>query len=269
MVLPFVHNLIRYLGNYPLLLCLILIQCGAPQVNLTTAKPRRQDGAPAIESSASGDLSSTKGKRKPCTQVGAKFPDPISIITLTEWLNTLPKPLTIPCVLDLLPRPLRVAATKSELSVQPALGESSPRIFLKLGDVTLTVGLMGDRADAIEVSERVNAIQSAKGELLFPISASISNDQAFREVIRSAGDGSKCAACHFQESAAGGPFPVNAFQSKALRPVARHEVSLDELRSLRDACKDVDSHRCQVLESLFATGVPENFEFPSSWSTMF
>src|SRR5690349_18615452 len=63
-----------------------------------------------------------------CAAVGGAPPQTIEEVT--ERLNALPAPASLPCFVASLPRPLKVVATNSRFSVQPADGPNSPRIFI-------------------------------------------------------------------------------------------------------------------------------------------
>ena len=53
------------------------------------------------------------------------------IQSVVDWINAMEKPLTLPCFVASLPRPLRTNSVDSDFSAQPAIGRRSPtRVFL-------------------------------------------------------------------------------------------------------------------------------------------
>ena len=89
---------------------------------------------------------------------------------LIELLNALPKPTSVACFLESLERPLTVYATSSQFSAQPAFSGASPRLFLKLGSLWLSVVIDGKSSYLMEFGDRVvgDPLRSIKGELQLP-----------------------------------------------------------------------------------------------------
>lgn len=120
-------------------------------------------------------------------------------------LNALPKPTGVACFLESLDRPLYAYATSSVFSAQPALSAESPRVFLKLGSLWLSVVIDGDSSYLIEFGQRlVDApLQSIKGELQLPLERAVSAHDPYERVLY--GKGSVCGLCHYDEGRATSP----------------------------------------------------------------
>ena len=159
--------------------------------------------------------------------------NPKTIEEVVELVNSLPKPLSIPCFLESLNRPLEIFATNSRSSVQPAVGEI-PRVFIFKGPLVISVAPEGPGQSLVEVSHLISDYESVKGELAFPVNEELSKSAAYEGVL--SGSGTRCSACHFSEHNASDSFPSVAYASQALRPSFTSEVSIDSLRSLAEAC---------------------------------
>src|SRR4051794_26926429 len=71
-----------------------------------------------------------------CVAPAGTTSSPQTIADVVELLNAMPKPVSLPCFLSTLARPLEVHATLSVTSAQPAVGKRSPRIFIFLDGLT-------------------------------------------------------------------------------------------------------------------------------------
>jgi hypothetical protein len=210
-----------------------------------------------------------KAARVPCAAPDGVSNDPSAISEAVALINALPMPVSTVCLIEALKRPLRVNATTSRLSVQPAVDASTPRIFLFFGDLTITFVPEGDGAGTIEFSERSTVTTSVKAELAFPVSAPVAADAAYSRILRTDGvDGSTCSGCHDGETAAAGKYPKNAFASRAFRPRPANDVSLTSLEQQAEQCAGEESVRCDVLRALFDADV-EAGKFPEEFPFMF
>ena len=99
-------------------------------------------------------------------------------------LNALPKPTTAACFLESLARPLGAFATKSQVSAQPALSARSPRVFVKLGPLWVSVVIDGASSYLMEFGELVGGDppQSVKGELLLPLTEAVAPSAPYDRV---------------------------------------------------------------------------------------
>ncbi len=252
----------------------LAVSCGqeAAQQQAPQAAPVQEEAEPGIQDA---DLEKDAAKkievvpRVPCEAPTEASNLRSSIESVINLINALPRPVTIPCVIDVLPRPLKVNATSSALSVQPAEGLQNPRIFIELNSVILTFALTGEGSTTIEFSHILSDTMSIKGEIAFPVKDTLPITAAYDEIKRTTGTGTRCSGCHFSEAAAGGTFPDVAFVSKALRPFDKNDVSIDILQQLKDHCGNTRSERCDMLDALFRGGVPRRYSFPSAMPTLF
>jgi hypothetical protein len=68
-------------------------------------------------------------------------------------INGLPKPVSLVCFLEALERPLRLVATRSFFSAQPAVGARSPRIFLFMDGIIQSIVPAGSARNLLEMGE--------------------------------------------------------------------------------------------------------------------
>lgn len=193
---------------------------------------------------------------------------PATIAQAIELINTLPRPVTIPCFVRALDRPLRLNATDSVFSAQPAQGRDRPRIFIAAGALIMSVSL-GDKGLALlEFGELDARGDSIKGELRFPIEAQLSPSAPFAHLAYDA-TLSTCGLCHSQERLVSVIEGHPVYRSRALRPQGYTQVSLDELHELNLSCDEPASARCALLDALFDRQAPLEFSFPEHLSVFF
>jgi hypothetical protein len=177
---------------------------------------------------------------------------------LVQFLNELPRPLTLPCAVAALPRPLGVMATDSVISLQPAFGRLNPRIFLRTpgSGLVLSVTLVGEMSTHLETAEAVEHGVSVKGDLPFPRTGPINEREFFSDILASRG--TSCGFCHAGEYEARRVDGVPVFASRALMPLSSQLMHPTSIRGLADGCSVGDgSLRCQLLRAIFRspTGV--------------
>ncbi len=85
--------------------------------------------SPQSEASVATGRSPTPGCRAPAGVSNS----PRTIDETVTLINALPKPLSLPCFLESLARPLEISASYGVFSAQPAKGIRSPRIFVISG----------------------------------------------------------------------------------------------------------------------------------------
>lgn len=209
--------------------------------------------------------------RVPCTSpTGA----PVALETIAqivELLNSMPKPVSIPCFLDVLARPLYVNATASDLSVQPASSPTIPRIFIFSGP-TLILSFVpaGEGSHTLEMSSLTSNTASVKGELPFPVTATLAADAAYTSIANLQGTGTTCAGCHSAEAAAPSSYGPGAYVSTALKPLATRDVSLFDLKFQHGLCQPDDgADPCAGFEALFGHGEVLPKAFPPEMPTLF
>lgn len=195
----------------------------------------------------------------PCR--GEAAPD--SLDAFVDHVGALPSPVTIPCVLRSLARPLRVVGSTETFSAQPAEGPESPRIFVLLDGLTLSVVPTGEGSPLIELGEPVDARRTRKAELAFPLRTPIAPG-SWLDRVEDAEGGTTCAVCHTEEV----PHPDGGWTSVALRPRAVHRVTVADLRRASLPCWRQDAPaRCGLLEALL-DGEVEDGAFPSTYPTI-
>lgn len=194
------------------------------------------------------------------------------VASLTKVVTTV----DAPCLIASLPRPLRVNATLSDLSVQPANGRDNPRIFVVVGKADVLVlgfGVSGTSAEIIELSVLASAesANSVKGEIALPLAGPLTASAPFDKVSSQAVSGSTCGACHGAEASTESRFGDKARLSAGLKPMAHQSVTVEALEALREnSCKgESKTVRCLTLEALFSGGHPEAYEFPAAMRTIF
>lgn len=206
------------------------------------------------------------GTRPGCTPPGGAAA-PRSIAEAVALINALPKPLTLPCFIEALPRPLQLYATRSIFSGQPAAGTRSPRLFLFFDPLILSVVPAGPGTHLLEFGELQSETRSVKGEIEFPILAELPPQAPFEKILYR-DLGTTCAVCHGEEEPVtlGG---LQAFASEAFRPLASDRVATEYVRHEFSTCDAaVEPDRCAMLNALFGHGEVLHREFPAAMGTI-
>lgn len=189
---------------------------------------------------------------------------PGTIAEMIDHLNHLPMPVTVPCLLDSLARPLQVELTDNPVSAQPADSSESPRVFVFTGDLVTSLVPSGDGSGVIEFGEADGPEHSRKGEVAVPVQATLAADAPFTKVEHP-DFGTICAGCHPDQS----DHPDGGTTSMALAPDPRSLVPVSELRAVAEACRpDARTGACGTLVALFR-GPVEHRSFPSTYRTIF
>ena len=226
-------------------------------------------GAPAILDGAAAEAGPSQPIEPPrCRPGPGASGAPGSLIEAVALINSLPRPVTLPCFLQSLERPLAVTATDSFISLQPAVGSRSPRIILFSKDLVITVVPEGRGAHTVEFGQFVAENRTLKAELSFPIANEVHPEDAFAKILHTSG--TVCRFCHAQEvSAAALGFP-GGFVSSALRPHEPTLVDLEELRAHHTTCNPVlEPQRCAILSALFDHGPVLLRDFPPTVPSLF
>ncbi len=187
---------------------------------------------------------------------------PRSIEEAVALANTLPFPVTAECLVEALDRPLRIEASNSRLSVQPAAGDRSPRVFVWTDDrLVMTIAVDGEGRDLVEFGQFVTPRRAIKGELEFPLTEPATLADALARVRNPDYPNiTSCFVCHDRERDE--PSIPGARSSLALRPKPSSLVPVEALRGERAACDDAaEPARCRWLEALFAHGPVEHRPF--------
>lgn len=223
-----------------------------------------------------------------------------SIESVVDWINAMPKPLTLACFIASLPRPLAYNATWSTLSLQPAVGRRNPRIFIQYDKLWLSfvpqekVSIFSDSKGeksyiwddddiqllefSFEVESDQTYQQSIKGELTFPILKELPRNAAYTRVaVGPANTRSTCGECHGGETAIGTLDGAPIFRSKMFRTTRTYEVGHAELLNEYLSCNpeintgvgtdNNEWYRCQMYDAFFGQGSTEWIRFRTEIGT--
>lgn len=234
--------------SWPLLLAFPLLVLG--YTNCSEFSPT--DGARAVLSSSGA----------PCPVAPAALRNPTTIAGAIDLINSMSKPLTLDCFVANLQKPLGVFAVDNAFSAQPSAGPKSPRILIMAYPLVMTVVPAGQGRFLLELSEIVDATQSVKAEIQFPIDRALVSEDAFAHLVTSAGQ-TDCRFCHQNEMPAGGAFPLDARKSNILRPDSFSRVPSSTLLSEANRCNSsIEPYRCAMLRAVFVTGQGRDVPFP-------
>jgi len=242
---------VRSLARFSISSCLVLLSA------FGCSDPARS----ASDSAASP--SPTPGCRAPAGVSNS----PRTIDESVTLINALPKPLSLPCFLESLARPLEISATYSLFSAQPAQGARSPRIFLFQDPVVLSIVPDGDGAPLLEFGEQRPEFRSLKAEIVFPVAAQLDRSAPFDHLLFSP-QLTTCGGCHpgeLQESEISG---VRTFVSLALRPRPQELIAAASLSHELEICDRArEPQRCAMLAALMGWGPVTDRTFPPEMST--
>jgi len=195
-----------------------------------------------------------------CPKASTALQKPATIDDVTNLINALPKPLTLPCFLSNLQRPLKVSSLQSMFSAQPSENAQTPRVFIINGVLVLSVVPTGIGKNLLEMGQLLNSSESVKAELEFPITANIPLSEPF-DHIRSGG-GTSCIGCHSAERSVAG-FSGQAFASTIVRPNFSALIPASQLRQTALTCDaNADSYRCAMMRAIFVNGQAQDANFP-------
>lgn len=191
---------------------------------------------------------------------------PQDIEGVVQAIGALPLPLELPCFLSALPRPLSIVATDDIFSAQPAVGASSPRIFILTPGLSMSVVPEGIGRPLLELGQPTEPGQSLKAELHFPITEPVSSDDPFTRIQYPDQQGTSCGVCHGLEEDLG----EGRFASRALRPDPATLVGVERLIAEASGCdQEHQPDRCAMLGALFLSGLVEQGAFPEHYDTIY
>jgi hypothetical protein len=246
------HHLLRSRSGYFLTSAMFLAACSA-------APPAQVDGA------AGGPAAVI------CQPPAGVSGSPRTIEQAVALLNALPKPTSVGCFLESLDRPLYASATHNFISAQPAFSIASPRIFVRIEQLLLSVVPEGEGSHLIEFSYLLDAgARSVKAELELPLVGTVTAAAPYEHVISTdpltlTRGGTVCGGCHAQEQRFQGVDFAPAFSSIAFRPNPSYDVSLEALSQAQRSCDpSVQPERCAILTGLLAHGPVLRAEFPNT-----
>jgi hypothetical protein len=189
--------------------------------------------------------------------------------SLRLWINALPKPTTLACLIESLPRPVRAHAAVSQLSAQPSVGADNPRFFLFHDPLIMTITPRGMGRDLLELSVLESETRSLKAEIHFPVTGELQAADPYERALFN-DELTGCAFCHADERPAPAIAFARAFSSEALRPDPVNRVALDSmLETTRNCDALAEPDRCQILRALFEQGPVLDHDFPESMRICF
>jgi len=219
---------------------------------------------PAAEASSPESRAPTPGCRAPTGVSSA----PATVAETVTLINALPKPLSLPCFLESLARPLQMNASLSLFSAQPSSGARSPRMFLFRDPLVMSIVPEGDGAALLEFGEQRADLRSLKAEIEFPVATELAPSAPFDRLLFNA-QLTTCGGCHpneLQESEVSG---VRTFASLALRPHASDRVSVSSLSDELEACdRTLEPSRCAMLDAVMGWGQVTERDFPADMATL-
>jgi len=196
---------------------------------------------------------------------------PRTIEAVVTLLNALPKPTSVNCFLESLDRPLFADATNNVISAQPAFSPKSPRIFLRLDQLILSVVPEGEGSHLIEFGYLLDGnARSIKAELALPLTNTLLPSAPYEharatDVHGAILGGTSCAGCHAAEERVPSIDFATAYSSVALRPNPTYRVSLDTLIEAQKTCDATAfPERCAMLSALLAHGSVLQANFPDT-----
>ncbi|HEX2873395.1 MAG TPA: hypothetical protein VHP33_19185 [Polyangiaceae bacterium] len=184
-------------------------------------------------------------------------------------LNALPKPTSAACFVESLDRPLTAYATNSAFSAQPALSARSPRIFLKLNRLWVSIVIDGESSYLLEFSYLLaDELRSIKGEVETPLEQPLPPSAPYDRVLF--GSGTNCGLCHYDEEPVPSITFAKAFASIPFRPRPETRVNLVNLADGARICDwNLEPRRCDMLSALFDEGPIIEEAFPTEMPTFF
>jgi hypothetical protein len=196
---------------------------------------------------------------------------PRTIEEAVALLNALPKPTSIACFLESLDRPLYASATSNIISAQPAFSTASPRIFLRLGQLVMSVVPEGEGSPLLEFSYLLDdETRSIKAELRLPLTEAVPAAAPYQHVLPTdaaglARGGTVCGGCHAPEEHVPSIQFATAYASLAFRPNPSKQVSIESLAQAQKSCDALSQpERCAMLKALFAHGAVVEATFPNT-----
>lgn len=207
---------------------------------------------------------------RPCAPEPGR-PSPSTVLEVVEHVNELPRPLTLPCFIESLARPLELNATESLVSAQPAVGRRSPRLFIFVDPLILSISFDGVGSHLLEMGQlRPDGARSLRAEIAFPVDGEeLSREAPFERIVFD-DRLTTCGGCHAEERAAADVTFTKAFENLALRPLDRERVPLVSLAQELAACDPArEPARCALLDAVFGRGAVVERDFPDTMPTFY
>lgn len=216
-----------------------------------------------IAGACGGDPEGAEPSKMPRPKVRTCLPPegfdgmPSTVEELVDLINALPRPVTVPCLLETFDRPLELNATSNTFSAQPAFGPNNPRIFIFREELIVAVVTKGEARPLVELGEMRSPTRSVKSEIEFPVTEELSHAAPYDRLTEEQPDldGTKCGFCHIGESLDTEIDITDAYVSSIVRPPPSTVVDLDYLMWSYEGCDpDTEPDRCAMFDSIFAHG---------------
>jgi len=192
---------------------------------------------------------------------------PRTVAETVTLINALPKPLSLPCFLESLARPLQLQASISLFSAQPSKGQRTPRIFLFRDPLVMSIVPDGDGSELLEFGEQRPSLRSLKAEIAFPVSAPLEPSAPYEGLMFNP-QLTTCGGCHANEQQESELSGARTFVSVALRPRQVDRVSVLSLGHELEICdRAQEPLRCAMLDALLGWGQVTEREFPAEMAT--
>jgi hypothetical protein len=232
----------------------------------SAGEPASPDDASARGDAGAAPMHADAASEDRCVAPAGTSSAPRTIAEVVDRINAMPKPLSLPCLIETLARPLHVYATVSLTSAQPAVDRHSPRVFMFFDGLTMSVVPAGTGSRLLEFGEHRPDARSLKAEIQFPVESELSQAAPFERIIYD-DKLTTCGFCHAAEQIADDVPFTRAYVSKALRPRPAERIGLDALQAEAEACDaEQQPERCALLRSLFAGAAPDAAEFPADYA---
>jgi hypothetical protein len=253
------------------LICLAALAAACSTTNDSDAPVGSAGGSGGAGAATDGGSDSNPLGRARCQPPPGTTGSPRTIEQAVALLNALPKPTSVACFVESLDRPLLAFATDSPNSAQPALSSESPRLFLKIDRLWLSVVIDGESSYLIEFSYMLEGEghQSIKAELLLPLETPVEFSAPYDRVLYQNGR-TVCGFCHFGERRVESIGFAEVYASEAFRPRSENYVSIQALALEAQICNwQEEPHRCEMLAAVFGGGAVVEAGFPETMATFF
>lgn len=190
---------------------------------------------------------------------------PKTVADLVSLANSLRQPVTIAEFIAALPHPLALNATSSQFSLQPAVDQNNPRIFIVIGNLVLSVVPTGPDVNTLEIGDMSNGMMSP-AQLSFPITSTVTDAAPYQAVLAAGGNGTVCARCHDKHfgnevqltTVSGTP----VYGMGQIPPFPQFDVPVTTLISLAQSCDpSADKERCDIFTALTSPSLPTQYTF--------
>ena len=244
-------------------LCVCALSCSAPQGGESAYAASGASGTPDAGPSQPAARQHDPG----CVAPDGVSNAPQSIADTVALMNALPKPLTLPCFLQALARPLEINSTDSLFSAQPAQGKRSPRIFLFRDPNTMSIVPAGSGAPLLEFGEQRPNYRSLKAQITFPVLGPLDPTAPFQDLAYN-DQLTTCGLCHASEVEESTVSGVREFVSESFRPLASDFVAAADLANELSICdRAAEPDRCAMLDGLMGWGAVTDRAFPPEMAT--